>query len=376
MLRDKNLLKFSPFLDDSNIIRVGGRLSNSSLPYEVKHPVLISDKHPLAKLTISHFHKLSKHQGRHLTSGLIRSNGYFIQHSSKIVRKHISSCVTCKKLRDPPLQQKMADLPSDRLHESPPFSYTGLDVFGPIIVTEGKTTRKFSSEIKVWGLLFTCLVSRAVHIEPLPGLDTVTFRNALRRFFSIRGVCRLLRSDRGPNSIRAYNEGECNISIEDIKNEVNSHNQCEWILNPPKASHFGGVWERKIGSFKRIFQASLSTMGPKKLNRDDLYTLFQEDSAIINNTPMWEVSSDPNEPFPLTPAMLLTLKDQGNPPPLDSFTEKDIQAYGALQYLTGAFNTWPTNSGPDGVRSTFTPSNLDPNGPRSTDLSHLATLSS
>ena len=184
----------------------------------------------------------------------------------------------------------------------------------------------------MWGLLFTCLLSRAVHIEPLPGLDTVTFRNALRRFFSIRGVCRLLRSDRGTNFIGAYNEGECNISIEDIKNEINKHNQCEWILNPPKASHFGGVWERKIGSFKRIFEASLSTMGPKKLNCDDLYTLFQEASVIINNTPMWEISSDPNEPFPLTPAMLLTLKDQGNPPPLDSFTEKDIQAYGRRRY--------------------------------------------
>ena len=116
------------------------------------------------------------------------------------------------------------------------------------------------------------------------------------------------------------------------KTEVDSHNQCEWILNPPKASHFGGVWERKIGSFKRIFEASLSTMGPKKLNRDDLYTLFQEASAIINNTPMWEVSSDPNEPFPLTPAMLLTLKYQGNPPPLDSLTEKNIQAYGRRRY--------------------------------------------
>ena len=73
-------------------------------------------------------------------------------------------------------------------------------------------------------------------------------------------------------------------------------------------------------------------MGPKKLNRDDLYTLFQEASAIINKTPMWEVSSDPKEPFPLTPAMLLTLKDQGNPPPLDSFTEKVIQAYGRRRY--------------------------------------------
>ena len=332
VLRDKNLLKFSPFLDDSNIIRVGGRLSKSSLPYEVKHPVLISDKHPLAKLIISHFHKLSKHQGRPLTSGLIRSNGYFIQHSSKMVREHISSCVTRKKLRDPPLQQKMADLPSDRLHESPPFSYTELDVFGPIIVTKGKTTRNFSSEIKVWGLLFTCLVSRAVHIEPLPGLDTVTFRNALRRFFSIRGVCRLLRSDRGQISLEPTMRENATFRLKTSKMKSTVTTNVNGFSTPLKQATLAEFGTAKLAPSSASSKHHSQQWVRKKLNRDDLYTLFQEASAIINNTPMWEVSSDPNEPFPLTPAMLLTLKDQGNPPPLNSFTEKDIQAYGRRRY--------------------------------------------
>ena len=165
----------------------------------------------------------------------------------------------------------MADLPSDRLHESPPFSYTGLDVFRPIIFTEGKTTRKFSSEIKVWGLLLTCLVSRAVHIEPLPGLDTVTFRNVLRRFSAFAGSAASSAVKEGQTSLEPTMRKNATFRLKTSKiNKINSHNQCEWILNPPKANHFGGVWERIIGSFIRIFEASLSTMGQKKLNRDDL----------------------------------------------------------------------------------------------------------
>ena len=91
------------------------------------------------------------------------------------------------------------------------------------------------------------------------------------------------------------------------------HHQCDWELNPPKASHFGGIWERKIGSIRRILDASLLELGSRKLSRDELYTLFQEAACIINNTPLYEISNCPNDPFPITPSMLLTLKDNPNP---------------------------------------------------------------
>lgn len=236
----------------------------------------------------------------------------------------------------------MSDLPRDRLSESPPFTYCGMDAFGPIQVTEGTTTRRTNSEKKVWGLLFTCLVTRAVHVEPLPFMDTPTFRNALRRFFSIRGVCQLIRSDQGTNFMGARNE---DLSIQDINSEIEQHH-CRWEINPPHASHFGGVWERKIGSIRRILEACILEISPRKLSRDELHTFLQEAVAIINNTPMWEISNDVNDPYPLTPASLLTLKDNPNPPPLDTFSKQDILAYGRrrhrrIQYLTDQFwNRW------------------------------------
>ena len=145
----------------------------------------------------------------------------------------------------------MSDLPKERLLESPPFSYCGMDVFGPIIITDGKVTRRTPADKKTWGLLFTCLVSRAIHIEPLPGLDTSTFKNALRRFFCMRGNCRYLLSDRGTNFIGARNQDALNLSFDYLKNEI-EQNHCCWELNPPHASHFGGVWEPQIESVKEF----------------------------------------------------------------------------------------------------------------------------
>ena len=326
-----SLLQLSPFLDSNGLIRVGGRLRNSNLPLTVKHPFLISSEHPLANLIVSYFHSQIKHQGRHITQGAIRDAGFFIQHGSSLVKKHIKSCTVCRRLRRSPEIQKMSDLPEDRLEESPPFTYCGLDVFGPFLVCESKATRRTNAERKVWGLVFTCLVSRAIHIEPLPAMDSSTFVNALRRFFAIRGVCKLLRSDQGSNFIGARNQGSPEFSLDGIRNEM-EHFHCKWELNPPKASHFGGVWERKIGSIRRILDASLLELGLRKLSRDELYTFFQEAVAIINNTHLFEVSSSPDDPLPITPAMLLNLKDNSNHPPFETFDRSDISRYGSRRY--------------------------------------------
>ena len=323
------LRSLSLFLDSDSIIRVGGRLEHSTLPVHVKHPALIPANHSFSRLILDHYHRLINHQGRHITHGAVREGGFYLQNGSKLIKTFISSCVTCRKLRAQPDQQKMADLPSDRLAEGPPFTYVGMDVFGPYIVTEGKSTRRSTSNRKAWGLIFTCLVSRAVHVEILPALDTSTFKNALRRFFSIRGVCRILRSDQGTNFVGALNIDSLNFS--DVKAEID-RNQCQWLMNPPKASHFGGVWERKIGSLRRIIDFCFQQLGNRRLTSDELSTFFHEAAAIINNTPMWEVSGDPNDPFPLTPAMLLTLKDDPNPPPFEEFDESDLIGYGRRRY--------------------------------------------
>ena len=53
----------------------------------------------------------------------------------------------------------MADLPEERITAAPPLTYCGVDLFGPFQIKQGR------KEVKRYGVLFTCLASRGVHIE-------------------------------------------------------------------------------------------------------------------------------------------------------------------------------------------------------------------
>ena len=117
----------------------------------------------------------------------------------------IHHCVTCRRLRRPTQTQKMANLPADRLCTEPPFTNIGLDVFGPWSVSS-RRTRGGLAHSKRWAVIFTCMSTRAVHIEVVESLDTSSFINALRRFFSIRGPAKHIRSDHGTNFIGACKE--------------------------------------------------------------------------------------------------------------------------------------------------------------------------
>jgi len=327
--RDSRVASLSPFVDEYQILRVGGRLRHSAIPYQVKFPILLPPKSSATILLIKHFHESVHHQGRFITTGAIRQAGYYILNGTSAVKKFINSCVTCRKLRAKTMEQKMSDLPADRLHENPPFTYSGMDVCGPFHLSEGIGTRGRKSSIKVWAILFICLVSTAVHVEVLPSLDISHFKNSLRRFFSMRGVCRKLRCDRGTNFVGAHNQ---EVQASEVLEEELGKFNCEWEFNPPRSSHFGGIWERSIGSIRRLMDSVLLEVGKRPLTRDELSTFLQEIACIINNTPMYEVSSDPNDHIPITPAQLMTLKDNPNPPPLETFTERDFLAYGPRRW--------------------------------------------
>lgn len=131
------------------------------------------------------------------------------------------------------------------------------------------------------------------------------------------------------------------MDIQEVQRDFEAQGY-EWEFNPPKASHFGGVWETKIGKVRKALEASLLLAGPRKLTRDEFYTFIQEAAAVVNSSPLWEVSQDPNDPRPLSPASLMTLKDDASPPPLHGFSESDLLAYGGrrwrrVQYLADQF---------------------------------------
>ncbi|XP_039907300.1 uncharacterized protein LOC120746094 [Simochromis diagramma] len=330
-----SLFSLDPIWSDG-LLRVGGRLKWSSLCHKVKHPLIVPSNSHITKLIVSHYHAKTCHQGRSQTQMELRANGFWVIGGSKLVAKMIHTCVLCRKLRRPTESQRMAELPKERLEASAPFTFSGMDCFGPFIV---KTARK---EHKRYGLIFTCLYSRAVHIEMLEDLSTDSFINALRCFISLRGAVQQLHCDQGSNFVGARNEFKEALKQCDTKQLETflSEKQCEFVFNAPSASHAGGVWERQIRTVRNVLNATFAQC-PGRLDDASLRTLLYEAMAIVNSRPLSvDGINDPQALEPLTPNHLITMKTKVALPPPGVFMKEDLYAtkrWRRVQYLIEQF---------------------------------------
>ena len=338
---DHPLESLAPVLTTSGVLRVGGRLDRAKLPFDRRHPLLVPRAHPAATMIISHYHRKTGHQGRVITHGAVREGGFHLEAGPMAIKAFLRDCVLCRRLRAKLAEQRMADLPLDRLSSAVPFSTAALDVLGPWKVVRGKTTRRTQGEVKIWLLCASCQASRAIHIELLEGLDTSTLKNALSRFVDRRGTVQCLRSDQGTNFVGAQSEDQSDVDVDELKESMKAKN-VEWLMNVPHASHMGGSWERKNRDIRKVLEGTMSLLGPRKLSYDELHTFVVEAESIINATPLWDISSDPNDPAPLSPQMILTLREVPPPPPAETFSEEDLLSYGRrrwrrVQYLSTQF---------------------------------------
>ncbi len=332
------LYKLDVFLDDKEIIRVGGRLRRSTQPQEIQHPMVIPKTGHVTQLILRHVHERCYHQGKGITLNTLRGTGFWVINAASLIGHMIRQCVTCRKVRNATQIQKMSDLPVDRCEEAAPFSYSAVDFFGPFIVKEGRKT------LKRYGCLFTCLASRAVHIEVAHSLSSDSFINALRRFMSLRGPVKVLRSDRGTNFVGAKHElSDSKALIEsDIVKAFLLKNNCEikFVFNPPNASHFGGVYERMIRSTRNIFNVLLEQHS-SQLDDESLRTFLAEAAAIINSRPLTtDTLNDPLSLEPLTPNHLIMVRSKVILPPPGEFVRDDIylrKRWKRVQYLIEQF---------------------------------------
>ena len=329
--RSSNIYKLDPMLIDG-VIRVGGRLHKAPIDSNAKHPVILPRKHHMVDLIIRHYHSLSGHSGTEYTLSLLREKFWPIN-ARAAVKQVISRCFNCKKRQASPTQQRMASLPLDRVTPSrPPFTYVGVDCFGPFQVKRGR------SSAKRYGVLFTCLTVRAVHIEVANSLDTDSFLNTLRRFIARRGPPEEMRSDNGGNFVRG--EKELREAIKDW-NQSRIHDHLlqfntKWTFNPPASSHHGGAWERCIRSVRKVLRALVKE---QQLNDEGLRTLMCEAETIVNGRPITKLSDDPRDLEPLTPNHLLLLRAGPTTPP-GNFHKNDNYSkrrWRQVQYLADVF---------------------------------------
>ena len=310
-------------IDENEVLRVGGRIKRSNLNTEYVHLILLSGEGIVTNLIVKWYHQSVGHDGRGYTLNKSGSSGYWIVKANSVVRSFIARCVRCQYLRGVVGEQKVADLPADKTSAEPPLKYVGLDVFGPL------TVKNYRKEMKRYGIIFTSLSSRAVHLEVVQNMETDSFIQALRKFIARRGNIKLIRCDNGTNFASAKSELQRSLSEMDEDKISHSQQNCgtDWVIwknNPPSESHMGGVWERQIKLARVILSALLKQHG-RSLNDESLITLLTEVKSIVNSRPLTvETLSDIGSEAPLSPINGLTMKSSVVFPPTGDFKQPDL----------------------------------------------------
>lgn len=241
---------------------------------------------------------------------------FWILNDQSTVRRVLRKCLHCRIQSSSTGEQLMAPLPSSRITPgNPPFTCVGVDYMGPIMVKQGR------SQLKRYGCVFSCLATRAIHIEISNSLETDSFIHSYRRFCNRRGTPKMILSDNGTNFIGA--EKELRNGIQNWNN-LHIHKSLrqdgvEWRFNPPRSSHQGGVWERMIRTIRKVLRGLTND---QVFTDEMLYTFITEVERIINNRPLTPLSDDPKDQLSISPQDILIGRLDSTLPP-DEFIHAD-----------------------------------------------------
>jgi hypothetical protein len=297
-VKAKELKMLSPFTDEEGIIRVGGRIDNALVSYETKHPALLPHGHRIARLIMEEFHQKG-HTGVATTVAKTRRM-YWIVRAHDLAKTIKSNCVTCRAANPKTETQIMANLPQQRLQpHSPPFHYTSCDYFGPLTVKVGR-----NKTTKHYGVIFTCLNTRAVHLEIATDCSAMEFIQTLRRFFSIRGYPSEILSDNGTQFVGALTELRQMIQGVDKKTlkDYCAERGIQWKFITPAAPHQNGCAEALVKSCKLALKKAV---GQHVLTPFELYTCLLEVANLVNQRPIGRPPNDPDDGSYLCPNDML-----------------------------------------------------------------------
>ncbi len=248
-----------------------------------KHQVILP-RSRLAKLIVQYYHKRSLHAGAQTTLYRIRVK-FWIINGRNYVRRILHQCITCKRFAKDTAHPKMRPLPDERITPGRPFQNTGIDFAGPF-----RTQAKANSKIidKTYMSLFICFTTKAVHLETVSSLTKEACIASLKRFVARRGVPETMFSDNATNFIGARNDL---LKLKEILAEKDQESLAQyatargmnWVMIPPRAPNFGGLWEAGVKSAKHHLRR---VMGNTTLTMEEFTTLLTQIEAILNSRPI------------------------------------------------------------------------------------------
>ncbi|CAG7722738.1 unnamed protein product [Allacma fusca] len=216
------LLPLNPFLDEHDLLRVGGRLKKAThIPFEARHPLILPNSHHLTTLIIRHFHVINLHAGPQQLLYILQQQ-FWIINARKIINYIIKRCKPCAILRAESAKQLMGNLPKPRITPNLAFATTGIDYCGPYLLRpiKGRSPKLF----KCYIALFICFVTRGIHLELVSDMTSDSFIAALRRFIARRRKPAEIYSDCGSNFVAANKELREFLRL--VKSEEHNRHVC------------------------------------------------------------------------------------------------------------------------------------------------------
>ncbi|XP_075170124.1 uncharacterized protein LOC142242433 [Haematobia irritans] len=303
------------FLDNDGLLKIRGRTEHLSGYRDV---IILPPKHRITFLVVNNAHKQYHHVVHETVVNTIRGQ-YYIPRLRVLYKRVRRECQSCRNEAASPKVPQMALLPQARLAAfERPFTYTGIDYFGPLSVSVGRRCEKR------WGVIFTCLTTRAIHIEVAHSLDTNSSIIALKNFIGRRGYPNRIYTDNGTNFKATERVLREELERLDKDQLMKSFDGTKWYFNPPAAPHMGGAWERLVRSVKSVLYHAFPSAN---FNDETLRGALIEVEYIINSRPLTFVSLESEDDEAITPNHLLLGSAKGHKAFADRFWKRWVKEY-------------------------------------------------
>lgn len=295
-----------PFIDNNNVMRVGGRLQNSNVSYSQKHQILLPKASRIMEMIIHSEHIRLLHAGPKLLLATLNQK-FWILNGIREVKKIVHRCITCFRFKAETSKQLMGSLPSHRVVQARSFQKVGIDFAGPLSVKQSRVRRSIIS--KGYICIFVCFTTKAVHLELASDLTTSTFLAVFKRFVARRGLPSDVFCDNASTFKGARNQ------LADLYKLVGSGDHQAQVTSyasrfsinfhfiPSYSPVFGGLWEAAVKSTKFHLKR---TVEKALLTYEEMSTVLAQIEAVLNSRPLIPLSSNPDDFTYLTPGHFLT----------------------------------------------------------------------
>ena len=268
------------------LVVVGGRVANFPVGFSKDNQLPIIPYGVLAKLIVLHYHDIHHREADTIVT-FVRNDVWPVK-ARKIASAIDARCRICKVKRKHFASQTMGDLPDFRSEMSPPFSVCLMDLFGPLEIRDDVVKRGPRVYKKVWGVVFTCASTRAVHLDVCIDYSTEAVLHTLRRLMSLRGNVRIMFSDPGSQLMgasRELSEWRRGWDMDQLE-RFGASRGLEWKTAMPNAQHQNGASEAMVKMVKGIMKTMVKVIGDTKLSLNEFNTVLAEVTNLVNERPI------------------------------------------------------------------------------------------